>query len=64
MVNSIEIGVFPEGVAFSPDGQFVFVGNYKSNSISVLKVNGGKLATTGQAIALPGPPASLRVGSQ
>jgi DNA-binding beta-propeller fold protein YncE len=64
VVNSVDVGAFPEGVAFSPDGQFIYVGNFKSNSISVLKIAGGKLVDTGQTVALPGPPASLRIGSQ
>jgi len=64
VVNSVDVGAFPEGVAFSPDGQFVYVGNYKNNSISVLKIAGGKLVDTNQPVALPGPPASLRIGSQ
>lgn len=64
VVNSVDVGVFPEGVAFSPDGQYVYAGNFKSNSISVLKIDGGKLTDTGQPVALLGPPASLRVGSQ
>lgn len=64
VVNSVDVGAFPEGVAFSPDGQFIYAGNYKSNSISILKIAGGKLMDTGNSIALPGPPASLRIGSQ
>lgn len=65
VINSVDVGAFPEGVAFAPDGQHVYVGNFHSNSISVLKVDAsGRLIDTGATIKLPGPPASLRIGSQ
>lgn len=65
VVNSVDVGAFPEGIAFAKDGRHVYVGNYKSNSISILEVGGnGKLNDTHQVIALPGPPASLRIGSR
>jgi DNA-binding beta-propeller fold protein YncE len=64
-VNSVDVGAFPEGIAFAADGRHVYVGNYHSNSISVLTVDrSGRLVDTKQTINLPGPPASLRVGSQ
>ena len=64
-VNSVEVGAFPEGIGFSANGQYVYVGNYHSNSISILKIsNFGQLVDTQQTISLPGPPASLRIGSQ
>jgi 6-phosphogluconolactonase (cycloisomerase 2 family) len=64
VVNSVDVGAFPQGIAFAADGRHVYVGNYHSNSISILKVDGsGRLVDTKQAIKLPGPPASLRVGS-
>lgn len=50
VVDSIGVGAFPEGLASSPNGQYLDLGNYKSHSISVLTV------------ALEGPPASLRIG--
>ncbi len=65
VVNSIDVGAFPEGVGFAPDGRHIYVGNYHSNSITVLKIdNSGQMVDTRQTILLPGPPASLRVGSQ
>jgi DNA-binding beta-propeller fold protein YncE len=59
-----DVGAFPEGVAFSPDGNWVYVGNFASRTISVLHLENGKLVDTHADIALPGPPAALRVGSQ
>lgn len=65
VVNSVDVGAFPEGVAFAPDNQHLYVGNFHSNSISILTIDAsGHLADTGQIIRLSGPPASLRIGSQ
>jgi DNA-binding beta-propeller fold protein YncE len=65
VTNSVNVGAFPEGLAFAPDNEHVYVGNYRDNSISILKVNAaGLLVDTGVKVQLPGPPASLRIGSQ
>ena len=65
VVDAIDVGAFPEGVAVSADGTFAYVGNFASNTISVVKIyEDGRLADTGKDIVLPGPPASLRIGSQ
>jgi len=64
VVNGVEVGAFPEGVAFSPDGEWIYAGNFGSNSLSVLHLDHGRLVNTNADIALPGPAASLRVGSQ
>jgi DNA-binding beta-propeller fold protein YncE len=65
VANSVNVGAFPEGLAFAPDNEHVYVGNYRDNSISILKVNAaGLLVDTGVKVELPGPPASLRIGSQ
>jgi DNA-binding beta-propeller fold protein YncE len=65
LVNSVDVGAFPEGLAFAPDNQHLYVGNFHSNSISILKIDAsGHLADTGRIIRLSGPPASLRIGSQ
>jgi DNA-binding beta-propeller fold protein YncE len=65
VIHSVDVGAFPEGIAFAPDGRHIYVGNFRSNSISVLEIDGkGQLTNTDQTIKLPGPPASLRIGSQ
>jgi DNA-binding beta-propeller fold protein YncE len=65
VANSVDVGAFPEGIAFAPDGQHIYVGNFRSNTISILKIDGsGRLIEARPAIKLPGPPASLRIGSQ
>jgi DNA-binding beta-propeller fold protein YncE len=59
-VSEIELGGLPEGVAFSPDGSYAYVGNFLDSDISILKINGAQVTDTGKKIKLPGHPASLR----
>ncbi len=58
--SSVEVGAFPEGVAYSPDGDFVYVGNFADNSLTVLRVDPAGLSVVAR-IPLPGRPASLRL---
>jgi DNA-binding beta-propeller fold protein YncE len=66
VVSTLDVGAFPEGIAIAPDNLHVYVGNFHSQTISVLKIDAatGRLTDTKQTINLPGPPASLRIGSQ
>jgi YVTN family beta-propeller protein len=50
----------PQGVAFSPDGGYIYVANFRDEDLSILKVDGTKVTNTGKTMKLPGPPASLR----
>jgi DNA-binding beta-propeller fold protein YncE len=59
-VGEIELGGLPEGVAFSPDGTYAYVGNFLDSDISILKVSRTQVSDTGKKIKLPGHPASLR----
>jgi DNA-binding beta-propeller fold protein YncE len=59
-VGEIELGGVAEGVAFSPDGAYAYVGNFLDSDISILKINGTQVSDTGKKIKLPGHPASLR----
>jgi len=59
-VGEIEVGSLAEGVAFSPDGTYAYVGNFLDNDISILKINGTQVTDTGKKLKLPGHPASLR----
>ncbi len=52
-------GKLPEGAAFSPDGKWLYVGNYVDHDITIYKVDGDKVTPSG-TLKLPGAPASLR----
>jgi DNA-binding beta-propeller fold protein YncE len=58
--GTVPVGGVPEGAAFSPDGRWLYVGNYVDKSISVLRVDGDTVVDTGVVVALPGSPASMR----
>ena len=58
--NEVEVRGLPEGVVFSNDGQYVYVGNYQDRDISILRVDGDQLVNTGKSLQLPGQPASMR----
>ena len=58
--GEIAVGAVPEGAVFSPDGKWLYVGNYGDKNISVLRVDGDKITDTGKTVALPGSPASMR----
>jgi DNA-binding beta-propeller fold protein YncE len=59
-IGDVEVGGLPEGVAFTPDGKYLFVGNYLDQDLSILKVSGTKI-TSVKRFKLPGHPASLRM---
>jgi DNA-binding beta-propeller fold protein YncE len=62
--GEINVGAFPEGGVFSPDGGYLYVGNFIDADLSILKVDGTTLTDTGQRLKLPGHPASMRGGAQ
>src|SRR6266403_2185054 len=39
-VSEVEIGGLPEGVGFSPDGKYLYAGNFMDADLSILKVDG------------------------
>ena len=60
-VGEVEVRGLPEGVVWSPDGQYIYVGNYMDRDISILKVEkNGQVVNTGKSLKLPGQPASMR----
>src|SRR2546423_14575181 len=62
--GEVTVGGLPEGVAFSPKGDYLYVGNFIDQDMSVLKVDGDKITDTGKRFKLPGHPASMRAGPQ
>jgi DNA-binding beta-propeller fold protein YncE len=61
-VGDVEVGGLPEGAAFTPDGKYLFIGNYLDQDLSILKVNGTKI-TPLKRFKLPGHPASIRMSA-
>lgn len=60
-IKEVEVGGLPEAVMFSPDGKYLYAGNYLDQDISILKVNGTDVVNTGKKLKLPGHPASGRM---
>jgi DNA-binding beta-propeller fold protein YncE len=60
-LDSIEVGGLPEGIAFTPDGSYLYVGNFLDQDFSILKVDGKKVTDTGRRFKVPGHPASARM---
>ncbi len=58
--NEVEVRGLPEGLAFSDDGKYLYVGNFIDSDITILQVVGDQLVDTGKRMALPGHPASVR----
>ena len=58
------IGHWPQGVAFTPDNQYVLVQNMVEKDIMVFKLTGDKLEDTGQRLQMQGGPAALRTAEK
>ena len=58
-VGEVEVRGLPEGAVFSPDGKYLYVGNFLDSDVSILKVDGTKVTDTGKHLQLPGHPASM-----
>ncbi len=54
------LGALPEGVAFSRDSRYVYIGNYSDKTLQVFTIARNTLQPHGMPITLPGQPASLR----
>jgi DNA-binding beta-propeller fold protein YncE len=63
-VGEVEVGALPEGAVFSPDGKYLYVGNFLDSDVSILKVDGTTVTDTGKRLQLPGHPASMRGGTR
>jgi DNA-binding beta-propeller fold protein YncE len=60
-VKEIEVGGLPEPVAFTPDGKYIYVGNFLDKSVSILRVDGNDVVDTGKKLMLDGHPAAARM---
>jgi DNA-binding beta-propeller fold protein YncE len=61
-VGTVEVGALPEGIAFTPDGRYLYVGNFIDQDVSILKVDGTSITDTGKRFKAGGHPASMRMG--
>jgi DNA-binding beta-propeller fold protein YncE len=62
-IKTLDVGRVPEAVAFSPDGRYIYVGNYTDQDFSILKVNGTNVVDTGKRFKVGGHPASARMSA-
>jgi DNA-binding beta-propeller fold protein YncE len=61
-IKTVKVGAFPEAIAFTPDGSYIYVGNYTDQDVSILKVDGTNVTNTGKRFKVLGHPASMRMG--
>ncbi len=61
-IKTIQVGVLTEPTVFSPDGRYIYVGNFLDKDFSILKVNGTNVIETGKTFKVPGQPGSARMG--
>jgi DNA-binding beta-propeller fold protein YncE len=59
-VGETEVGTLAEGIAFSPDGQFLYIANLGEQELSTYRLADDKLVPVGSPLKLPGHPASMR----
>jgi DNA-binding beta-propeller fold protein YncE len=58
--NEVVVEGLPEGLVFSDDGKYLYVGNFVDSDVTILQVVGDQLVDTGKRMALPGHPAAMR----
>jgi DNA-binding beta-propeller fold protein YncE len=64
-VGAVNAGRQAEGVAFRPDGKYLYVanfyiGNFTPGNLQIYRVQGDRIIDTGKVLMLPGHPASMR----
>jgi DNA-binding beta-propeller fold protein YncE len=61
--KEIDVGGLPEAAVFTPDGRYLYIGNYLDQDFSILQVDGKKITDTGKRFKVPGHPASARMST-
>jgi DNA-binding beta-propeller fold protein YncE len=59
-VGESEVGALAEGIAFSPDGKYVYITDWGKQQLDAFRIAGNKLMPAGSSLKLPGHPASMR----
>jgi DNA-binding beta-propeller fold protein YncE len=59
VTNRARLGGLPEGIAFSPNSEYIYIGNYIDQDLQTFRIANGKLVDAG-TMKLPGQPASMR----
>ena len=59
VVDKAPIGALPEGIAFSRNSNYVYIGNFIDKNLQIFRIAAAKLIASG-TMALPGQPASMR----
>jgi len=59
-VGETNVGTLAEGIAFSPDGRFLYIGNFGEQELVTFRLSGDRLVPVGSPLKLPGHPASMR----
>src|ERR1700751_5961979 len=54
------LGNLPEGIAYSPNSDYLYVGNYFDKDLQVFHLVNGTLTEAGPTLKLPGQPAPMR----
>ncbi|MBV9248444.1 MAG: beta-propeller fold lactonase family protein [Acetobacteraceae bacterium] len=60
VVSRTPLGGLPEGIAYSPNSDYLYVGNFLDSDLQVFHIQNGKLTPVGGRIKLTGQPASMR----
>jgi DNA-binding beta-propeller fold protein YncE len=67
-LDEVEVRGLPEGLVWSGDGRYLYVGNFMDSDVSILRVEdtkkGVRVVNTGKSLKLPGQPASMRGRNQ
>jgi DNA-binding beta-propeller fold protein YncE len=59
-VGAVRAGRLAEGIAFSPDGGYLYVADFIDSDLRVYRVENNEVRETGDVLRLPGHPASMR----